>query len=121
VRLGQKVENIEVTVALREGRKMADEYKRDAPSLRYDRVENWVDRANGIRSALEKAITKKGEKRYGSGVWLVVYLNIGSVYLNMRSWDIRQAEKIECAIAEIKQRHGPLFGGLFVIWNGKLL
>jgi hypothetical protein len=86
VRLGQKVENVEVTVALTEGRRMADEYRRDAPSLRHDPVENWVDRANGIPSALEKAITKKLKRGYGSRVWLVVYLNIGSVYLNMGSW-----------------------------------
>ena len=121
MRLGQKVENVEVTVALTEGRRMADEYRRDAPSLRHDPVENWVDRANGIPSALEKAITKKHKRGYGSRVWLVVYLNIGSVYLNMGSWGMHQAEKIECAIAEIKQRHGPSFRELFVIWNGKLL
>jgi hypothetical protein len=125
VRLGETIENVEVTVALTEGRRMGDEYRPGSPTLIHDPVENWVERANGIASALEKAITKKLKKGYGSRVWsrawLVVYLNIGSVYLNMGSWGIRQAEKIECAIAQIKQRHGPSFGGLFVIWNSKLL
>jgi hypothetical protein len=113
VRLGKKTENVEVTIALTEGRRMGDEYRPGSPTLTHDPVENWVERANGIPDALEKAITRKLEKRYGSGMWLVVYLNISER-------GIRQA-KIECAIAKIRQRHGQSFGGLFVIWKDKLL
>jgi hypothetical protein len=113
VRLGQTIQNVEVTIALTEGRRMSDEYRPGSPTLTHDPEENWVERANRIPSALEKAISKRLEKRYGSGMWLVVYLNIST-------WGIRQAE-IECAIAEIKQRHGQSFSGLFVIWKDKLL
>ena len=49
----------------------------------------------------------------GSGVWLVVYLNIND-------GGIRQRE-IEQAITTIKQRHAQSFDGLFVIWKDKLL
>jgi hypothetical protein len=115
VTIGDKVENIEATIAVMPGRKMWDEYQ---PSdgeliLEHDPVEDWEKRAEAIHRALEKAISDKVQKRYSSKMWLVVYLNISS-------WGIRQGE-IECSIAEIKQRHEASFDGIFVLWNGKLL
>jgi hypothetical protein len=79
----------------------------------HDPVQNWVERAEAIPGALEKAITDKLAKRYGSGMWLVVYLNINE-------WGIRQDET-ERAIAEIKERYAEFFGRLFVLWKDKLL
>ena len=109
----QETKSVEITVALTAGRKMGDEYKPGPEIFTFDPVENWVARAEGIPAALEKAITKKVAKRYGSGVWLVVYLNIND-------GGIRQRE-IELAITTIKQRHTESFDGLFVIWKDQLL
>jgi hypothetical protein len=113
VRIGQRTENVEVTVALSEGRKMGDEYKDGAEKAELDPVDKWAERADGIPAALEMAIEKKVAKRYGSDLWLVVYLDINE-------GGIRQRE-IEQAIAAIKERHAQSFGALFVIWKDKLL
>ena len=45
---------------------MGDEYKPGPTKFTFDPVENWVARAEGIPAALEKAVTKKVAKRYGS-------------------------------------------------------
>jgi hypothetical protein len=115
VKIGDKVENVEATIAMMPGRQMWDEYQPSDGELILEHVpvEDWEKRAEAILHALEKAINDKIQKRYSSKMWLVVYLNIGS-------WGIRQAE-IECSIAEIKQRYEASFDGLFVLWNDKLL
>jgi hypothetical protein len=112
VKTGGNVTNVEATIALMPGRRMWDEYQLPT-KLELDPVENWVKRAEAIPGAFEKAITDKVAKRYGSRMWLVVYLNISD-------GGIRQVET-ERVIAEIKQRHGQSFDGLFVIWKDKLL
>jgi hypothetical protein len=112
VKIGLRVENVEVTVALMPGRKMWDEYQFEG-KLELDPVENWAARADAIPGALEKAITDKVAKGYSSKMWLVVYLNIND-------GGIRQRE-IETAIAEIKARHAKSFDRICVIWKDKLL
>jgi hypothetical protein len=116
VKIGGKVENVEATIALMPGRKMWEEYQPSDDGkliVRHDPVEDWIERADAISGALEKAIADKVQKRYSSKLWLVIYLNISE-------WGIRQAE-IELAIAAIKQRYAPSFDALFVIWKDKLL
>jgi hypothetical protein len=114
VKIGESVENVEVTIALLPGRRMWDEYRPGAKMIiEHDPVEDWVARAAAIPAALDKAIADKKKKRYGSKMWLVIYLNISE-------WGIRQAE-IERAIAAIKQRYAASFDQLFVLWKAKLL
>jgi hypothetical protein len=114
VRIGQKIENVEVTAAHLPGRRIWDEYKRGQKfEVEDDPVEDWETRAKAIPAALEKALADKKKKRYGSRMWLVVYLNIGE-------WGIRQAE-VELVIAQIKQRYADSFDQLFVLWKDKLL
>jgi hypothetical protein len=113
VQIGQRIENVEITIALTAGRKLGQEYKVASKKFEFDSVDDWAKRADGIPAALEAAIERKVAKHYGSRVWLVVYLNIND-------GGIRQDE-IEQAIATIKQRHVQSFGGVFVIWKDKLL
>ncbi len=112
VKIAGKIENVEATIAVTPGRRMWDEYQFDT-KLEFDPVDNWAERAKTIPGALEKAITDKIAKQYGSKMWLVVYLNINE-------GGIRQLET-ESAIAEIKRRHAESFDRLFVIWKDKLL
>ena len=112
VKIGQTYENIEATIALMPGRRMWEEYQFDT-KLELDPINNWIERADAIPDALEKAIRDKIAKRYSSPTWLVVYLNIND-------GGIRQMET-ERAITDIKQRHARSFNGLFVIWKDKLL
>ncbi len=113
VQIGQETKNVEITVALTAGRKMGDEYKPGPKKFTFDPVENWIARADGIPDALRKAIEKKIAKGYGSGLWLVVYLNINDGGIRQR--------KIERAIMTVKQGLAQSFDGLFVIWKDKLL
>jgi hypothetical protein len=112
VRIGNETKNVEITSADVPGRRIGDEYKFPTEA-KLDPVDNWVQRAAAIPGALEKAISAKVAKRYGSPALLIVYLNINE-------WGIREAET-ERAIIEIKQRHSASFDGLFVLWKGKLL
>jgi hypothetical protein len=66
-----------------------------------------------VRISLRREFASREWEVDGSGVWLVVYLNIND-------GGIRQRE-IEQAITTIKQRHAQSFDGLFVIWKDKLL
>jgi hypothetical protein len=114
VKIGESVENVEVTIALLPGRRMWDEYKPDAKMvIEHDPVEDWEARAAAIPAALNAAIAAKKKKRYGSKMWLVVYLNISE-------WGIRQAE-IELVIAQTKKLYADAFDQLFVLWKDKLL
>jgi hypothetical protein len=106
------MENVEATIALMPGRKMWQEYQPGAKG-ELDGVENWEQRADAIPGALEKAIKDKIAKRYGSKLWLVVYLN-------MNDYGIRQFET-EQAIASIKERYADPSMQLFVIWKDKHL
>jgi hypothetical protein len=112
LRIGGEIKNVEVTIALTEGRRMWAEYQFEGECER-DSVENWSERAKEIPAALEKAIKDKVEKHYGSKAWLVVYLNIDE-------YGIRQVETQQ-AIRDTKQRYIDSFDGLFVLWKDRLL
>jgi hypothetical protein len=88
--------NVEVTSAHMPGRKMGEEYKFDTGAM-LDPVEDWIERANAIPTALDDAIRRKIEKRYSSPAWLVVYLNLNE-------YGIRQ-QQTEAGIAQAKQRY----------------
>lgn len=64
-----KIHNVEVTTALFPGRKMGEEYQ-FSQTTRLDSVEDWMVRANALPQALERAISRKAAKRYGSPVTL---------------------------------------------------
>jgi hypothetical protein len=102
---------IEVTSALFPGRHLGAEY-RFVGRMQHDHVENWIKRAESIPGALEKAVSAKVEKHYGSSFALVVYLNISE-------YGIAQAET-EQAIANIKVKYGASFKDLWILWKGKL-
>lgn len=104
--------NVEITSASIAGRKLGKEY-RFPGKTELDPVDDWVQRANAIPAALDKAILDKAAKRYSSPVNLVVYLNIDE-------YGIRQ-EAIEAEIAAIKHRHASSFQGLHILWKDKLL
>jgi hypothetical protein len=104
--------NVEITSATIAGRKLGAEH-RFPGKAELDPVDNWVQRANAIPGALDKAIRDKAAKRYGSPVTLVVYLNINE-------YGIRQ-EAVETEIAAITQRHASSFQGLHILWKDKLL
>lgn len=111
VRLGGVTKNVEVTIADMPGRKMGKEYRTDG-GIELDPVEDWAARADAIPQALETAIRKKVAKRYGSGMWLVIYLNLND-------YGIRQTQT-ELIIAHVKQKHDSAFNALFVLWKDKL-
>jgi hypothetical protein len=77
-----------------------------------DPVEDWIERAESIPKFLDKAISEKIEKHYGSACWLVIYLNISE-------WGIRQKET-EATIAEAKARYASSFEAISVLWKGCL-
>lgn len=112
VRVDSATKSVEVTIALLPGRKMGKEYLTDSDIELDDPVEDWIARADAIPEALETAIRKKVAKRYGSGVWLVVYLNLGE-------YGIRQ-QQTELVIAQIKQKYAGAFDALFVLWKDKV-
>jgi hypothetical protein len=104
-------QKIEVTCALFPGRHLGAEYRFEGP-MQYDPVENWIERAESIPVALEKAVRAKVEKRYASPFALAVYLNISE-------YGIRQAET-EWAIANIKSSYGASFQRLWILWKDKV-
>jgi hypothetical protein len=103
--------NVEVTIADMPGRKMGEEYRTDG-GIEFDPAEDWAARADVIPQALETAIRKKGAKRYASGIWLVIYLNLND-------YGIRQTQT-ELIIAQVKQKHASAFDAPFVLWKDKL-
>lgn len=111
VRVDGAVKSVEVTMALMPGRKVGKEYQTD-DGIEDDPVEDWIARADAIPGALEAAIQKKIAKRYGSGVWLVIYLNLND-------YGIRQ-QQTELVIAQVKQKHANAFDALFVLWKDKV-
>ena len=110
-RIGRRVHNIEIT-STHGGRKLSDEYRNVDPELKFDPVEDWIARAESAPKYLEKAITTKVKKHYGSDCWLVVYLNTGGDY------GIRQKQTAQ-AIASVKASYVARFEAISVYWNGK--
>jgi hypothetical protein len=80
--------------------------------MQLDHVENCLERAESIPAELCKAVSNKVKKRYESPCALVVYLNISD-------YGKRQAET-EQAIAKIKDKYGPEFQHLWILWKGKV-
>ena len=111
LQVGGATKNVEVTIADMPGRKMGEEYRTHG-GIECDPAENWASRANAIPQALETAIRKKVAKRYGSRLWLVIYLNLND-------YGIRQRQT-ELIIAQVKQKHASAFNALFVLWKDKL-
>lgn len=111
VRIGGTVKNVEVTIADMPNRKMGKEY-RIVSGIEFDPVEDWIARADAIPGALETAISKKVDKHYGSGFWLVVYLNLGE-------YGIRQ-QQTELIIEQAKQKYASTIDALFVLWKDKV-
>lgn len=111
VRVDPTTMNVEATIADMPGRKIGKEYQ-TASGIEEDPVEDWIARADAVPDALEAAIQKKIAKRYGGGVWLVIYLNLSE-------YGIRQ-QQTELAIAQAKQKHANAFDALFVLWKDKV-
>ena len=111
VRVGETTKNVEVTIADMPGRKMGKEYRTDS-GIEFDPVEDWAARADAIPEALETAIRKKIAKRYGSGVWLVIYLNLND-------YGIRH-QQTKLIIAQVKQKYANTFDALFVLWKDRI-
>jgi hypothetical protein len=105
--------NIEVT-STHGGRRLGDEYGRVVATevVHYDPIDEWVARADLIPPSLDRAISLKANKSYGSPCWLVVYLNINE-------WGIRQA-LIERVIAETITKYAASFQHISVLWKGTL-
>jgi hypothetical protein len=105
--------NIEVTTAHSPGRRLGAEYRFEGRMQQHhDPGEDWIERAESIPAQLDKVVSAKVEKHYASPFALVVYLNISE-------YGIRQAET-EQAIAAIKDRYGPKFEHLWILWKGKV-
>jgi hypothetical protein len=110
-----EVIKIEVTSAWLPGRRLGDEY-RLKERMQHDPVENCIKRAESIPAALEKAINDKLEKlKYSipSLFALVVDLTFIS------DGGMRQAET-KRAIADIKDKYGPAFQHLWILWKDKV-
>jgi hypothetical protein len=110
-----EVIKIEVTSAWLPGRRLGDEY-RLKERMQHDPVENCIKRAESIPAALEKAINDKLEKlKYSipSLFALVVDLRFIS------DGGMRQAET-KRAIADIKDKYGPAFQHLWILWKDKV-
>ena len=104
---------IEVTTALFPGRRLGAEYRFEGRMrMHHDPEEDWIERAESIPAQLDQVVSAKVEKHYGSPFALVVYLNISE-------YGIRRAET-ERAIATIKDRYGPKFQHLWILWNGQV-
>lgn len=103
---------IEVTVALFPDRRLGDEYKSSEERTWLEGGETWIERAESIPAALEKAVSGKLKKQYASPFALIVYLNIGE-------YGIRQTETEE-TIANIKKKYGASFQHLWILWNDKV-
>lgn len=115
VRTGGTTKNVEVTSVHLPGRRVGEEYKCDTGmEIEDDPVEDWIENANAIPTALDGAIRKKIAKRYAgaSRCWLVVYLNLND-------YGIRQKQS-ELAIVQVMQHHAGTFERLFVLWKDKL-
>jgi hypothetical protein len=110
--IGAATKSLEITEVMEPARRRGDEIKNLGPEIQMDPVQNWVARAEAIPAALNAAIERKAQRRYGSPAMLLVYLNISE-------YGIRQMQT-EQIIAEAKARHAPMFEQIVVLWKEKL-
>ena len=118
VRMVDVVENWELTEADIEGRQRGREYKESANKamtgvsvVETDPVENWIARADQIKSVLGDRATKKANKNYPVGTRLLIYLNISE-------FGIRQKETEECMIDATSPAKNT-FSEVWVLWKDK--
>jgi hypothetical protein len=110
-----EVIKIEVTSAWPPGRRLGDEYK-CKERMQHDSVENCLERAESIPAALEKAIIDKLEKlKYSRPSLFALVVDLTFISDGV----VRQAET-EQAIASIKDRYGPKFQHLWILWKDRL-
>jgi hypothetical protein len=103
---------VEITEADRPDRKRGNEYKRDAPTLTYEQIND----AEQVARVLDRALQRKVEQNYAlPGPTLVVNLNLG-VHGNQK-----QEEKLASLVAVIKDRYKSKFSGIYVLRAGRLL
>jgi hypothetical protein len=108
-----RIFQVEIAEAILPGRRRAEEFGPDAPTLIDDPGEQWDLRLDALPGTLEKTIKKKQNKRYSPPPTLVVYLNISA-------YGHRDAE-MRSAIGRIKQHYAPEFDGLHILWQRELL
>jgi hypothetical protein len=110
-----EVIKIEVSSAWPPGRHLGDEYKLQE-RLRHDPVENCIERAESIPAALEKAINGKLEKlKYSRPSLFALVVDLTFI----SDGGMRQAET-KRAIANIKDKYGPAFQHLWILWKDKV-
>lgn len=117
-RIGQTIQQYEITEADMPGRRRGDEYKSlaarsaEGPILKPDPVENWIARAEQAPIALRLAAKAKAKKGYPRSARLVIYLNIGE-------YDIRHNE-IEAAMPDSTVSAREAFSQVWVLWKQRL-
>jgi hypothetical protein len=110
-----EVIKIEVTSAGLQGRRLGDEYK-CKERMRHDSVENSIERAKSIRAALEKAINDKLEKlKYSRPSLFALVVDLTFI----SDGGMRQAETKQL-IATVKDKHGPKFQHLWILWKDRV-
>jgi hypothetical protein len=106
---------IEVTSAWPPGRRLGDEY-RLKERMQHDPVENCIERAESISAALEKAINDKLEKlKYSRPSLFALVVDLTFI----SDGGMRQAET-KRAIADIKDKYGPAFQHLWILWKDRV-
>jgi hypothetical protein len=113
VEAGSRILQVEIAEAILPGRRRAEEFHPDAPTLIDDPGEQWDLRLDALPGTLEKTIKKKLSKRYSPPPTLLVYLNISA-------YGHRDAE-MRRAIRRIKSHYAPEFDGLHILWQRELL
>jgi hypothetical protein len=110
-----EVIKIEVTSAWSLGRRLGDEYK-CKERMQHDPVENCIRRVESIPDALEKAINDKLEKlKYSRPSLFALVVDLTFI----SDGGMRQGET-ERAIATIKDRYGPKFQHLWILWKDRV-
>jgi hypothetical protein len=106
---------IEVTSAWPPERRLGDEY-RLKERMQHDPVENCIERAESISAALEKAIKDKLEKlKYSRPSLFALVVDLTFI----SDGGMRQAET-KRAIADIKDKYGPAFQHLWILWKDRV-
>jgi hypothetical protein len=105
-------DHIEITEVIEPGRRRGQEYRRENinQASEADRPADWRGRAEQIPGALEAAIKRKIEKRYGVKPLLIIELNIND-------YGLLHAETV-AAIFRLKAQYGSSFQEICVIWKG---
>lgn len=110
----REVIKIEVTSAWSPCRRLGDEYKSEE-RMQDDPIENCIERAEYIPAALEEAIRNKLKQTL---TWSLFALVVDLTFIS--DGGINQAET-EQAIADIKDKYGPAFQHLWVLWKDKVI